>query len=96
MARGDLKSHLTFAGHSYGSFAIGAAASDKGGLHAGDIIALGSPGTGVSWADQLNIDPNHVWVGQSADDPTRLVGGWTPGNPALVGFGGHNIVHRRG
>ncbi|MCX5210717.1 alpha/beta hydrolase [Kitasatospora sp. NBC_00240] len=89
----DLKGHhLTFVGHSYGSYALGAAARDGGGLHADDIIALGSPGMGVDNASKLNIDPKHVWIGSAHDDFTKSLGGLTLGQgPHLDGWGGQNI-----
>ncbi|MFJ5119174.1 MULTISPECIES: alpha/beta hydrolase [unclassified Kitasatospora] len=92
VTHGEPKSHVTYLAHSYGSYAVGVAASQGGGLHADDIVALGSPGMGVLQADQLNIDPDHVWIGEADDDPTRLVGGATLGpSPHIWGFGGNNI-----
>ncbi|MEV7783184.1 alpha/beta hydrolase [Kitasatospora sp. NPDC088351] len=92
VAHGEPKSHVTYVAHSYGSYAVGVAASGGDGLHADDIVALGSPGMGVLDADQLNIDPEHVWIGEASDDPTRLVGGATLGpSPHIWGFGGNNI-----
>ncbi|MFG3056222.1 alpha/beta hydrolase [Kitasatospora sp. NPDC048239] len=91
-AHGTPKSHVTYIAHSYGSYAVGVADSDGGGLHADDIVTLGSPGMGVSSADQLHTAPEHLWIGEAADDATRLVGGWTLGpGPHIAGFGGTNI-----
>ncbi|AUY50682.1 alpha/beta hydrolase [Streptomyces sp. CB01881] len=92
VAHGDPKTHLTYIAHSYGSYAVGVAAEDAGGLQADDIVALGSPGMDVITAEQLNIDPNHVWIGEATDDATRVVGGLTLGpSPHIAGFGGNNI-----
>ncbi|MER7753136.1 alpha/beta hydrolase [Kitasatospora sp. NPDC097643] len=93
VSHGEPKTHLTYVAHSYGSFAVGVAASEGGGLHADDIIALGSPGMGVGNADRLNIDPDHVWIGEASNDLTRLAFSTTLGvSPHTWGFGGHNIV----
>ncbi|MFJ6140566.1 alpha/beta hydrolase [Kitasatospora sp. NPDC092286] len=92
VAHGEPKSHLTYVAHSYGSYAVGVADSEKGGLRADDIVTLGSPGMGVLYADQLSVNPDHLWIGEATDDPTRLVGGFSLGpSPHIVGFGGHNI-----
>ncbi|MFB7476183.1 alpha/beta hydrolase [Kitasatospora sp. NPDC056184] len=85
-------SHLTVIGHSYGSYAVGVAAREGGGLPVDDIVALGSPGMGVSNASELGIDPKHVWIGEAKQDFTRLVGGVPFGpSPHMDGFGGNNI-----
>ncbi|MFI9329339.1 alpha/beta hydrolase [Kitasatospora sp. NPDC052868] len=92
VAHGEPKTHLSYIAHSYGSFAVGVADSEKGGLQADDIVTLGSPGMGVLTADQLTVNPDHLWIGEATDDPTRLVGGFSLGpSPHIVGFGGHNI-----
>ncbi|WP_405363674.1 alpha/beta hydrolase [Kitasatospora sp. NBC_00085] len=92
VAHGEPKTHLTYIAHSYGSYAVGVAARGGDGLHADDIVALGSPGMGVDEAKQLHINPDHVWIGEAEDDPTRLVGGYTLGpGPHNLGFGGHNL-----
>ncbi|MFF2956778.1 alpha/beta hydrolase [Kitasatospora sp. NPDC057965] len=43
VAHGEPKTHLSYIAHSYGSFAVGVADSEKGGLQADDIVTLGSP-----------------------------------------------------
>ncbi|MET8543736.1 alpha/beta hydrolase [Kitasatospora sp. NPDC004799] len=92
VAHGEPKTHLTWMAHSYGTFAVGEAAQQAGGLHADDIVALGSPGMGVATASQLNIDPDHVWIGEATNDPIRLVGNTALGAaPHVAGFGGNNI-----
>lgn len=65
-------SHLTVIGHSYGSTVIGEAASHGDGLAVDDIIAAGSPGMHVDTAEELQIDPRHVWAGLAERD---LIGG---------------------
>lgn len=82
-------SHLTVLGHSYGSTAVGAAASTGPGLGADDIVTLGSPGTTVEKAEDLHIDPKHVWAGASIEDKIpRMTSGLTLGpNPAEKEFG---------
>ncbi|WP_327705903.1 alpha/beta hydrolase family protein [Streptomyces decoyicus] len=67
--QGDEPSHLTVIGHSYGSTTVGAAAAQDGGLGADDIVAVGSPGMTVDRAEDLHMDPKHVYVGASHDDP---------------------------
>ncbi|TQF04927.1 hypothetical protein E6W39_25200 [Kitasatospora acidiphila] len=81
-------SHLTVMGHSYGTTVVGAAASADGGLHADDIIALASPGMDVDHASDLNIDPNHVWIGTARDDPAQEVDGALGAQPVYQDFGG--------
>ncbi|MEV7088728.1 alpha/beta hydrolase [Streptomyces sp. NPDC093085] len=66
--------HVTAIGHSYGSFTVGQAAQQKGGIPgADDIILLGSPGTGANSAEDLGVGKNHVYVGAAENDPvTRM------------------------
>ncbi|MFE7563307.1 alpha/beta hydrolase [Kitasatospora sp. NPDC057500] len=93
VAHGEPKTHLSYIAHSYGSFAVGVADSEKGGLQTDDIVTLGSPGMGVLTADQLTVNPDHLWIGEATDDATRLVGGFSLGpSPHIAGFGGHNIT----
>jgi len=65
------RANLTVLGHSYGSTTVGAAAAGNGGLDADNISVVGSPGMTVDRADDLNIDPSHVYVGLAEDDPIR-------------------------
>ncbi|MGW9214627.1 alpha/beta hydrolase [Embleya sp. NPDC055664] len=60
--------HITVIGHSYGTALVGDAAK-TGGLAADDIVALGSPGIHVKHAEDLKIDPGHVWADRS---PVKL------------------------
>ncbi|MFD8316951.1 alpha/beta hydrolase [Kitasatospora purpeofusca] len=92
VAHGEPRSHVTYVAHSYGSYAVGVAARGGDGLHADDIVTLGSPGMGVDNAKQLHIDPNHVWISEAEDDMTRFAGGLTLGpGPHNIGFGGNNL-----
>ncbi|MET9617493.1 alpha/beta hydrolase [Kitasatospora indigofera] len=92
VAQGDLHSHLTVIGHSYGTTAVGAAAAGGQGLGADDIVAIASPGMTVDTADKLHIDPNHVWIGAADDDKIRIATGLTLGDdPMIENFGGNNI-----
>ncbi|MEU6330870.1 alpha/beta hydrolase [Streptomyces sp. NPDC047049] len=91
---GEGRAHMTVLGHSYGSTVVGAAASGEGGLDADSIAVVGSPGMTVDKAEQLNIDPDHVYVGRAPDDDIKYAGGTTLGpDPAVPGgvFGGHRF-----
>lgn len=52
-------SHNTVIGHSYGSTVIGHTARDMN-INADDVVFVGSPGTGVSRAEDLNLPPENV------------------------------------
>ncbi|MET9291309.1 alpha/beta hydrolase [Streptomyces sp. NPDC003077] len=90
---GDSPAHLTVLGHSYGSTVVGAAAAHDGGLGADDIAVVGSPGMTVRKAEDLNIDPDHVYVGRAKDDGIKWAAGATLGSdPAITDmFGGHRF-----
>ncbi|MFI9104001.1 alpha/beta hydrolase [Streptomyces fildesensis] len=60
-------SHVTVIGHSYGSTVVGESAA-KHGMHADDIVVVGSPGLTVDHASDLHMDPHHVWAGKMAND----------------------------
>ena len=67
--------HLTAIGHSYGSTTLGHGAHDEG-LDVDDIVVVGSPGLGgdTDHADELGIDPDHVWAGANSNDPVADLG----------------------
>ena len=67
--------HLTAIGHSYGSTTLGHGAHDEG-LAVDDIVVVGSPGLGgdTDHADELGIDPGHVWAGANSNDPVADLG----------------------
>ncbi|WP_263251648.1 alpha/beta hydrolase family protein [Saccharopolyspora rosea] len=60
-------SNNTVIGHSYGSTEVGYAARDHG-LHADNIVFIGSPGVGVDHAADLGVPPDHVWSGTAGLD----------------------------
>lgn len=82
---------LTVIGHSYGSTVIGVAERD-GTLLADDLVALGSPGMGVSHLDKLRPSAQ-IWHATAANDPIRLVPGHlrggTPFASASFGHSGY-------
>lgn len=86
-------SHTTVLGHSYGSTVVGAAAAGGSGLGADDVVVVGSPGMTVDEAEDLQMDPEHVWVGGAEDDPIiNHFSDYTLGrDPMLGGFGGNNF-----
>src|SRR5262249_53751598 len=59
--------HLTGVGHSYGSYILGRAVTH--GAKVDDVAFIGSPGVGVNHAGDLGMDSQHVWDGQTGDDP---------------------------
>ncbi|QUH05718.1 hypothetical protein HUO13_02020 [Saccharopolyspora erythraea] len=83
----DQPSNNTVIGHSYGSTEVGYAARDHG-LHANNIVFIGSPGVGVDHASELGVPPDHVWSGTSGMD---IIDYATPSpNPADYGPGDSN------
>ncbi|WP_436774088.1 alpha/beta hydrolase [Yinghuangia sp. YIM S09857] len=74
-ANGGPDQHVTVIGHSYGSTLIGDAARKGDGLAVDDIVVAGSPGMHVDSADDLNIDPRHVWAQEAQGDIVPNVGG---------------------
>ncbi|MFJ7997246.1 alpha/beta hydrolase [Streptomyces sp. NPDC096310] len=66
--------HVTAIGHSYGSFTVGQAAQQSGGIPgADDIVLLGSPGTGADSAKDLGVGKGHVYVGAADNDPVTMM-----------------------
>jgi Alpha/beta hydrolase len=61
-------SHNTVLGHSYGSVVVGVA-QRNGGLHADDLIFVGSPGVGVDNVSDLHMSGSHVWSSHTGNDP---------------------------
>nr|WP_256338308.1 alpha/beta hydrolase [Streptomyces sp. KS_5] len=63
------------------------------GLGADDVVAVGSPGMTVDEAEDLQMDPEHVWVGTAQDDAVASnTSHYTLGRaPTLGGFGGNNF-----
>ncbi|MFJ3086964.1 alpha/beta hydrolase [Streptomyces sp. NPDC086838] len=87
------RSHLTVLSHSYGSTVVGAADSAGGGLDADDMVVVGSPGMVVDRADQLHIDPQHLYVGTAENDwVSNTFGDTTLGaDPKDPGFGAQRM-----
>ena len=77
--RPDDPAHLTAIGHSYGSTTLGHAAHDHG-VPVDDLVVVGSPGLGdgVDSADDLGVDPEHVYAGANSRDPIAYLAddGW--------------------
>lgn len=71
-------SHVTVMGHSYGSTVVAEAALRGNGLAADDIVTAGSPGMHTDRAEELNIDPRHVWAGSAKGDHVSGIGGSIP------------------
>ncbi|MBB1244986.1 hypothetical protein GL263_15625 [Streptomyces durbertensis] len=65
--------HRIAVGHSYGTTLIGAAAR-QGGLNAGDVIFVGSPGVQGKTADELRLPKGHVWNQTADGDSVPAVG----------------------
>ncbi|MEV6932198.1 alpha/beta hydrolase [Dactylosporangium sp. NPDC051485] len=80
---------LTVIGHSYGSTVVGNASSTGDGLHANNVIVLGSPGMDVESVGGLKIDKTHVYAGAATDDPISYIGD----AHSLVGFLGVDVGH---
>ena len=106
-AHEDGSGRLTVVGHSYGSAVVGTAASEGDGLAVDDIVVAGSPGMRVDNADDLQIDPRHIWAGAAeGDDISGALGRFAHGpEPHKEGFGanryevdtnGHSDYWRRG
>jgi len=79
--------HFVVEGHSYGTVLVGYAAEQPGGLHAQDVILLGSPGVPETSAQGFGVAPGNLYVGERGGDPVPLVGdvhGPMGGNPAAL------------
>src|SRR5690606_8953569 len=99
---GVAPSHNTVIGHSYGSTEVGFAARDHG-LHADDVVFIGSPGVGVEHANNLGMPPDHVWSGTAGLDEIKVArkldpSDWDPSNdmwfgknPSDPSFGGRQL-----
>lgn len=83
-------SNYTLLGHSYGSLVVGETAKSSH-LPVDNIVLVGSPGTSVNSANQLNIDPSHVWTGTAPDDPVARFQWFGPA-PTVPGFGANQFT----
>ncbi|MER5363273.1 alpha/beta hydrolase [Streptomyces sp. NPDC002785] len=93
--------HDTLLGHSYGSLVSGKMLSGDDTPPVDAAIFVGSPGVGVDHAGDLNLSPESVWAGKSANDvvaglPTRTIyNPWSWGerpfgvDPTAPEFGGN-------
>lgn len=77
--------HMTVVGHSYGSTTVADAAAGYG-MHANDVVLVGSPGTDLAHsAGDFHLAPGgHLYVGDSARDEVGWLGHQTIRTP----FGG--------
>jgi hypothetical protein len=74
LQRTNPRAEIALFGHSYGSVVVGMAAAD--GVDVADIAVYGSPGLGVSSADELGVDVR-VWAARGWRD-------WTAGVPSVT------------
>ena len=88
-ARGDDQPHVTVVGHSYGSL-VGALCTLTAPGAVDDLAVLGSPGVTVDRADDLPLEPGHVWVGAASGDPVSHLSAFGV-DPAAQAFGGHRF-----
>lgn len=85
-------SHVTVIGHSYGSTTVADAAAGYG-MHANDVVLIGSPGTDLarSAADFHLPEGGHVFVGAASTDPIAGISAGlnehVPGTGITVGLG---------
>lgn len=90
--------HMTVVGHSYGSTTVADAAAGYG-MHADDIVLVGSPGTDLAnSAADFHLNPGgHLYVGSASQDAvtgfgentirTPLGGVGLGADPAMDGYG---------
>ncbi|WP_261387008.1 alpha/beta hydrolase family protein [Streptomyces sp. BK340] len=62
----------TLLGHSYGSLVAGETMRDHPNLPVDNAILVGSPGTGVNHAKDLNIPTDHVWAATAKNDLVNM------------------------
>ncbi|MEV6741671.1 alpha/beta hydrolase [Streptomyces sp. NPDC051104] len=62
-------------------------------MGADDVVVVGSPGMTVDRAQDLQMDPEHVWIGGAEDDIViNHFSDYTLGrDPMLGAFGGNNF-----
>lgn len=79
--------HMTVVGHSYGSTTVADAAAGFG-MHADDIVLVGSPGTDMAHsATDFHLNPGgHLYIGDASGDPVGWLGHGTIQSP-LGGVG---------
>jgi hypothetical protein len=84
-------SHVTVIGHSYGSTTLADAAAGFG-MHANDVVLIGSPGTDLAKsAADFHLPPGgHLYVGAASSDPVTHLGvsqHHVPGTGVTTGLG---------
>ncbi|MER7672393.1 alpha/beta hydrolase [Kitasatospora sp. NPDC096128] len=95
----------TILGHSYGTTTIGYTMKDHG-LPVDNVVLIASPGAGVDTAQDLRIDPSHVYAAQSPADMIGMAAAVDPGGLADnawdnvksdfgFGDGDHHLIHGR-
>lgn len=77
--------HLTVVAHSYGTTTAGFALRDTQ-TGTDDLVLVGSPGTGVDRAADLEVPAGHVFVGANSRDPVSYVDRFGA-DPAYESFG---------
>lgn len=95
--------HESLLGYSYGSTVAGITVRDRM-LTDNDLIFVASPGVGVDHANDLRIDPDHVWstrarydaIRAAADPIARLRDTFTLGAPGAMWFGADPAGNRFG
>jgi pimeloyl-ACP methyl ester carboxylesterase len=93
-------SQVTVIGHSYGSTTVADAAAGSG-MHASDVVLVGSPGTDLahSAAGFHLPEGGHVYVGAASSDPITHLGGvqgHLPGTGVTIGLGNDPAVEGYG
>lgn len=85
--------HVTVVGYSYGSVVVGNAAGGQAPMRADDVLFVGSPGTGLTSTDEMNLrgDNPQVHAARRVLDPVSGMaysnGGLFGVNPAAPTFG---------
>lgn len=72
LARRHPGQHRIVLGHSYGSVVVGAAASGGRGLHADDVVLLGSPGAGVTRVQEMVLRGENPQVHAMTNPPDPI------------------------
>ncbi|MFB9338524.1 alpha/beta hydrolase [Actinoplanes octamycinicus] len=96
---GEVPSHNTVLGHSYGATTVGHAAMSSS-ISADKVVFVGSPGVDVNHASELTgVRPEQVYATRAAHDMIRAVPDWgvIHGNdPSDLDFGARNFASNPG
>jgi pimeloyl-ACP methyl ester carboxylesterase len=87
--RGEAQPHVTLVGHSYGT-PVAAMATERRPGSVDELVLLGSPGADADHADDLPVQPGHVWVGAASADPVSHLSRFGT-DPAAASFGAHRF-----